>query len=253
MNGMSFEGPFRIRILMMLELRFRRTALEGMTGEIILNWISDNHWDLMPIPNSVRPERSTAVPNLSCPKCRGRFSILRSGVNAVRIEARLRFWARSAKEEQSRNDLWQYVQMVQVPRTETKPEHMRPFTLQAQVSAMRFALCRGKRDLCPLQTYFRNAIFNLGCYGLRDGEYDANSYENRKVPMWCCSVGRIECGFEPLLGSMMHEMLVYPFGANECYREYAMEFYRELRTLVSGSWRRNLFKYLGGNGDERRW
>lgn len=59
--------------------------------------------------------------------------------------------------------LLRYVQMVQVPRIEIKPEYIRSFTVQAQVSPMRFALRRGNQNPDPLPlNYRRNAIFNLG-------------------------------------------------------------------------------------------
>ena len=58
---------------------------------------------------------------------------------------------------------------------------------------------RGKRDLDPLQTYLRDAILNLGCHGLNEGEYNSDSYENRKVPKWCYQVDRIERGLSPIV------------------------------------------------------
>lgn len=221
-----------------------------------LNWISDDIEDLMPLS---APRFSPEVRHASCPKCRGRFPIPRSGVLGVRIEVHLRFWdrmyeklgiSRSAKEEQCRNDLLRYVQMVQVPRIEIKPEHMRSWTLQAQVSAMRFALRRGNRDLDPLQTHLRDSIFNLGCYGLHEGEYHALAYENRRIPMWCFHVDRIERGLSPIIATVKH-------WARDRYdwalMQYSREFYREWRKQISGPWRRTLFAEVGGDRDGLRW
>ncbi|MCJ1271187.1 hypothetical protein MMC22_011087 [Lobaria immixta] len=149
--------------------------------------------------------------------------------------------------------------MVDLPRIDIKPEYMRPFTLQAQVSAMRFALRRGNRDLDPLQTYLRDAIFNLGCYGLHEGEYYAMSYENRKVPMWCYKVDRIERGLSPVTAPVMHWLYAFDRmglvnGTEEWnWIEYSMKFYREWKQQTSGPWRRTLFAEVGGDRDALRW
>lgn len=222
-----------------------------------LNWNSDNDEHLMP-SFPFGPWPSNDVCNATCPKCRNEFSILRYGEIGTRIEARLRFWdlmyeklglSRSAKEERSRNDIMRYVQMVQVPRTEIKPEHMRRFTIQAQVSAMRFALRRGNRELDPLQSYLRDAIFNLACYGLHDGEYCAMSYEDRRVPLWCYQVDRIERGLSPIMPWAM------PAGKKPIWnmRQASEEFYLELNQQDSGPWRRALFADVGGERDGLRW
>lgn len=224
-----------------------------------LNWGSWDYQDLMPIS---RPQLSEEVPKASCPKCRVEFSILRSEVNGMKIEARLRFWdclyeklgiSRSAKEEESRNDLLKYVQMFQMSGTEIRSEPMRSFSLQAQVSAMRFALRRGNRDLDPLQTYLRDAIFNLGCYGLHDGKYSATSYRNRRVPMWCCLVERIERGLSPLITPAMHWIRVLDNTDLAEQDRCSREFHRELKRKVFGPWRRALFADVGGNRDGLRW
>ena len=200
-----------------------------------LNWVSDDEIDIIP--------RWPEVDEGSCPKCRGKFLLVaQSGLMGMRITARIQFWdklyeklgiSRSAKEEQSRTDLLRYVQTVEPPRRAVTSAHMRGFTLQAQASAMRFALRRGKRDLDPLQTYLRDAIFNLGCYGLREGgEYQADSYENRRVPLWCYDVDYMERGWR-----LPHESKDY------------WKFYRELNKQISGPWRRKLFADIGGNND----
>ncbi|MCJ1426234.1 hypothetical protein MMC29_004137 [Sticta canariensis] len=218
-----------------------------------LNWNSDNHEDLLPM-SAPRPSEAR---NATCPKCRTGCSILRYRVTGTRIEARLRFWdllyekvgiSRSDKEEQSRTDLLRYIQMVQVSRTGTKPEHMRSFTLQAQVSAMRFALRRGNRDLDPVQRYLRDAIFNLGCYGLHDGEYNPTSYETRRVPMWCYQVGRIERGLSPIITAVRADRR-----SSAELAEKTEKFFLELRREVSGSWRRSLYAEVGGDRNGLRW
>ena len=186
----------------------------------------------------------------------------------VRIEARLFFWdvvyhrlglSRSAKEEECRTDLLRYVQMLQVSKSETeiKTQHMRPFTLQAQVSAMRFALRRGDRDLDPLQTSLRDGIFNLGCYGVYDGEYDAGSYEDREVPVWCYQVDRIERGLSPIINELLpvrlglHRILKDP--QDYALVEQTLEFYQTLNQLRFGPWKRTLLAEVGGDRDGLRW
>lgn len=125
---------------------------------------------------------------------------------------------------------------------------MRSFTLKAQISALRFALRRGKRDLDPLQTYLRDAIFNLGCHGLNEGEYNSDSYENRKVPKWCYQIDRIERGLSPIV--KRENDLVNSTEENSTEEkdevEYSMEFYRQLREQTMGPWRRALFTEVGG-------
>ncbi|MCJ1267496.1 hypothetical protein MMC22_007381 [Lobaria immixta] len=229
-----------------------------------LNWDSNNDFlDLMPM--RLRP---FSIHDASCPKCRGHLYLVRSGVMGVKIKARLQFWdrlyeklgiSRSPKEEQSRTDLLKYVQMADAPEIEIAPEYMRPFTLQAQVTAMRFALRRGNRDLDPLQTYLRDAIFNLGCYGLHEGEYYAISYENRRVPMWCYKVGRIERGLSPRCGRIMtweyafDTMHMVKFSSEWEMVEYSREWYRVWKQQISGPWRKNLFAEVGGDRDGLRW
>ena len=229
-----------------------------------LNWISEDDEDLLPMSGpTIEPDYSNDVCHATCPKCRNEFSILRHRVEGIRIEARLRFWdlmyeklglSRSAKEEQSRNDLLRYVQMVQEPSTDVKPEQMRPFTLQAQASAMRFALRRGNRDLDPLQSDLRDAIFNLGCYGLHEGEYCAISYEKRRVPLWCYQVYRIERGLCPIVDPVIEwsyeadgRRIGIPMD------QHSKRFYLDLKQQVSGRWRRKLFAEIGGDRDDVRW
>lgn len=53
---------------------------------------------------------------------------------------------------------------------------------------MRFAMQRGRWNLTPEQCYLRDALFNLGCYGVNDPseEYSAEAYEDRQnLPLWC--------------------------------------------------------------------
>ena len=170
--------------------------------------------------------------------------VVRSEMMGARIKARVLFWddlyeklgiSRSAKEEQSRTDLLRYVEMVEQPSRTSTPKQMRRYTVQAQASAMRFALRRGNRDLDPLQTYLRDAIFNLGCYGLREGEYDAKSYENRRVPVWCYKIDRLERRQTTARN----------------WNTPSWDFYRSLNNQISGPWRRKLFAEVGG--DESQW
>lgn len=228
-----------------------------------LNWISDDVKDLLPISASrFAPE----VCRASCPKCRAGVSIPRSGVMGVRIEVYVRFWdrmyeklgiSRSTREEQCRTDLLRYVAMVSEPRIEIKPEHMRSWTLQAQVSAMRFALRRGTRDLDPLQTRLRDSIFNLGCYGLHEGDYHALSYETRPVPLWCFHVDRIERGLSPpttIAPVKPQPQQQHCWSRRDKYDwDLSREFHREWRTQVSGPSRRTLFAEVGGDRDGLRW
>lgn len=218
----------------------------------ILNWNTDYLEDLLP---ASMPWFGPELRDASCPKCRGEFLILRSGLMGVKVEAHLHFWdrlyeklgiSRSPKEEQSRNDLMRYVQMVQVQKMEIQPEDMRSFTLQAQVSAMRFALRRGNRALDSPQTYLNIAIFNLGCYGIHEGEYDAVSYETLGVPLWCYQVDRIERGLNP-------RMLPVVRHRNWNLVDYHREFYLEHRRQIFGPWRRTLFAEVGGDRDGIRW
>ncbi|MCJ1467651.1 hypothetical protein MMC07_006276 [Pseudocyphellaria aurata] len=224
-----------------------------------LNWSSDDGSDLLPVPG--RPPL-TRLRHGSCPKCRGVVEIQRHGALGVMIEARVRFWdrlyeklgiSRSAKEEHSRNDLLRYVQMVQMPPIVIKPEHMRSFTLHAQVSAMRFALRRGTRNLDSLQSYLRDAIFNLGCYGLHEDEYDPSSYEDRRVPLWCYQVDRIERGLSPVIVDSSWDNVCSYIDDQKGLLEYSRAFNRELEQLVSGPWRRTLFAEAGGDRDGLRW
>lgn len=162
----SSEGAFRINDDYELRECIRRMSIGKLStafqdGELRpdwrnrLNWSSDSVDDLMP--------RSCGAPwaafsELTCPKCRDMFSIITTGLIGVRMEARLHFWdilyeklgiSRSEEEEQCRTDLMRYVQMTRVP-ADIKTEDVRSYTLQAQVSAVRFALRRGKEDLDPL-------------------------------------------------------------------------------------------------------
>lgn len=148
--------------------------------------------------------------------------------------------------------------MVDAPRIEIRPEHMRQFTLHAQVSATRFALRREKRDLDLLQTYLLDAIFNLGCYGLHEGEYYTISYGNRRVLMWCYKVDRIECKLSPIIVDFTNYLYAFDIlqleGDPEEQKllEYSREFYRGWKQQVSGPWRRTLSAEVGGDRDGLR-
>lgn len=220
-----------------------------------LNWRSDHSDDLLPQPG---PPRSPETTVASCPKCRGKFGLHRVGLPGWNIKARVHFWdclykkigiSRSPKEKQCRRDLVRYIRMVREPKINIERGHMRSFTLQAQASAMRFALRRGNRELDPQQTYLRDAIFNLGCYGLHEGEYSPDSYENRKVPLWCYQVDRIESGLDPKITTFMYlQSVLNQMDESEQWDQArsSMEFYQELRKQISGPWRRKLFTELGG-------
>lgn len=189
----------------------------------------------------------------SCPLCRNEFSIKRCGLTGGIIEARLRFWdrlyeklgiSRSEKEEQSRTDLLRYVQMVREPNKDITPEHMRSFALQAQMTTMRFALSRGKRDLDPQQAYLRDALFNLGCYGLHEGEYSATSYETRKVPLWCFLMDRVA----------RHRLPIFTADSKSetdpaRLAKVRIDFHKKLKQQVSGPWRRALYAARGHKED----
>ena len=264
------EEAFRINDDYELRECIRRTSIGKIStafqdGELRpdwrnrLNWSSDSVDDLMP--------RSCGVPRaafseITCPKCRDMFSITTTGLIGVRMEARLHFWdilyeklgiSRSEEEEKCRTDLMRYVQMTRVP-TDIETEDVRSYTLQAQVSAVRFALRRGKEDLDPLQTYLREGIFNLGCYGLHEGEYDPTSYEDREIPIWCFQIDRIERGLSPIIAPALDS----PSG-QESYLYYvalvrnAKRFHRDLKSQVFGPWSRTLFAELGGDRDGRAW
>lgn len=246
-------------LLRMWALRFRKTASEGLTRETFSIGVRT-----MALIYCQCPDHGVRFANTMHPAQNAGmfFSIQRCGILGVMIEARVHFWdrlyeklgiCRSAKEERSRNDLLRYFQMVQVPPIVIKPEHMRSFTLHAQVSAMRFALRRGKRDLDSLQTYLRDAIFHLGCYGLHEYGYDAGSYEDRKVPLWCYQVDRIERGLSSIILATNWLHACDNIDDQESLLEYSRAFNRELRQLVSGPWRRTLFAEAGGDRDGLRW
>lgn len=264
------EEAFRINDDYEVRECIRRTTIGDIStafrdGELrpdwrtLLNWSSDSVDDLMPRTCDVPGE---AVNEITCPKCRDTFSITTTGLIGVRMEARLHFWdtlyeklgiSRSEEEEQCRTDLMRYVEMTRVP-TDIKTEDVRSYTLQAQVSAVRFALRRGKEDLDPLQTYLREGIFNLGCYGLYEGKYDPTSYEDREIPIWCFQIDRIERGLSPIIAPVMDSPPESESHLNylELFRN-AERFHRELKGQVFGPWRRALFAERGGDSDGCQW
>lgn len=214
-----------------------------------LNWRSDHNDDLMLAP---WPQHTHELVHASCPKCRGHILIPKCGVPGWILEARLRFWDRlyeklgvfrSVQEERHRSDFVRYLQMVQQPKIDMETQHIRLYTVQAQAAAMRFALRRGNRSLDWEQTHLRDAIFNLGCYGLPEGEYSAASYETRRVPFWCYQVDRMERG---LSARVAHVADLEGHMTDAELTNYSLDFYRQLSKEVSGPWRRALFEQVGG-------
>lgn len=144
----------------------------------------------------------------SCPKCRKRLRVQTpSGEQAAAIEARIQFWdfayrklgiVRSIEEEECRQGLWQYVEEMKVGQPEVVWHRIRSFEICAQISAMRFAMRRGRWDLTPLQSHFRDGLFNLGCHGPNlSREYNAKWFDERELPFWCWHLERVEQGLDP--------------------------------------------------------
>ncbi|MCJ1423920.1 hypothetical protein MMC29_001805 [Sticta canariensis] len=173
--------------------------------------------------------------SFTCPKCR-KLSPTRtlSGEQAAEIEARLRFWdavyeklgiVRSDKEEVCRQDLVRLVEETKAERNTVAQNKMLLYDFHARVSVMRFALRRGRWDLTPVQRHLRDALFNLGCYGLNDppGEYCAEAYEDRQqLPLWCWEFEQIERG--------MNSAFVWINGPADDWEQQRL-----------GPWRRKLF------------
>lgn len=163
--------------------------------------------------NHLRPQRLPDISDRSftCPNCRRKFTIQRMpGSVAVEMEVRLRFWDSayeklgielSGEEEVCREDLLQFVKETKVKLTPAFRNRMLWLELHARVSVMRFALQRGQWDLTPVQRDLRDALFNLGCCGLNNPseEYRAESYEDRKLPVWCWQFEQIERRLHPML------------------------------------------------------
>lgn len=145
-----------------------------------------------------------------CPNCQQAFTFRNmSGDQAAEIEARLRFWdaayekldiVRSEKEEACRQYLEQMLEETEVERRAV-PRHRIPVhEFHAQVSAMRFAIRRGRSDLTPLQRDLRDGLFNLGCYGVNGPpeKYCAEAYDSRgHLPLWCWQFEQLERGMDP--------------------------------------------------------
>ena len=148
--------------------------------------------------------------SFTCPMCRRSFTFRKmSGQQAAGIEARLRFWdaayekldiVRSEKEEECRQHLLQTLEETKVERSAVPRHRIRVYEFHAQVSAMRFAIRRGRWDLTPLQCHLRDALFNLGCYGVNGPpeKYCAEAYDDRgHLPLWCLQFEKLERGMEP--------------------------------------------------------
>ncbi|MCJ1470017.1 hypothetical protein MMC07_008662 [Pseudocyphellaria aurata] len=142
----------------------------------------------------------------SCPKCREVHKAPR--VTWLAVEARLQFWdsayeilgiVRSAEEEEYREGLWRFVKNTkkwQFP-LDRYQKHM--LKLRTCVAAVQFALRRARSDLRDTQVHLRDALFNLGCFGITDAEagYHPERYEDRQLPIWCSQYDRNERGLKP--------------------------------------------------------
>lgn len=162
--------------------------------------------------NHLLPQKLVHFPHQSftCPNCRREFTIQTlSGAQAVVIETRLQFWDSayeklgielSVEEEVCRDELWRFVKGTKV-ELNTLRQEMPWLEVHARVSAMRFALRRGQWDLTAAQRDLRDALFNLGCCGVGNPseEYCAESYEDRKLPVWCWQFEQIERRLYPML------------------------------------------------------
>lgn len=195
--------------------------------------------------------QSTRVPRtteFSCPKCRRRHTVPVEGERtrqeqAAAIKARLRFWdcayerldiRRSPEEDASREDLQRFVDKT--PMEVVSSDRMRSYELRAQVSAMRFALRRARSDLTPAQSYLRDALFNVACFGMDDtpAEYRDEWYEDRPIPIWCWQFDRIQRGLYPSYDSTMGQQFCDRFLANWARQRL-------------GPWRRTLMAELEDN------
>ncbi|MCJ1466991.1 hypothetical protein MMC07_005613 [Pseudocyphellaria aurata] len=173
----------------------------------------------------------------TCPICRQGWTISTREAQAPAIVARLRFWdsayeklgiVRSAKEEESRKDLWEFVENV--PKKVISKEQLCSYDLRARVSAMRFALQESPTDA---HSHLRAALFNLACIGLEDAPkaYCAEWYEDQKIPIWCWQFDRIERGIDPAYH--------WGRGADYCYG-----FFKDWKRQRLGPWRRTLMAEL---------
>ena len=187
------------------------------------------------------------VKSFTCPKCRKSLTFRKMpGQQAAEIKARLEFWdtaygklgiVRSHKEEACRKDLVRLVEETKAERNTVPQNKMLLYDFHAQVSAMRFALRRGRWDLTPVQRHLRDALFNLGCYGLNDppGEYCAEAYEDRQqLPRWCWELEQIERG--------MNAAYVWVKGPADDWEQQRL-----------GPWRRKLFAEISLTQLENPW
>lgn len=171
---------------------------------------SETFDDLLP-PSAIHSIKKP----FTCPKCRKEFTAPTIGEQqAPAIEARLRFWdlayaklgiTRSRQEETCRHDLSRFVeQQTKAKRVKAlSANHRRSFDRRAQVAAMRFALRRARWP--PTSLHLRDAFFNLACYpsfpssSFFSSPYNATSYENLPIPIWCWQFDRLERGMNPEL------------------------------------------------------
>lgn len=186
----------------------------------------------------------TRTETFTCPKCRADFTIAMSAAQAPAIAARLRFWdhayeklgiVRSAREEASRQDLWQFVLKTKADRIVDDSSNLaRSLERRAQVSAMRFVLRRSTWNLGPAQRIFLDAFFHLGCFGAHDApfHYHPAAYENRRIPLWCWQFDRMERGLNPS----------YAWSRGADVRDRFVTEWQEQRM---GPWSRALFEGLG--------
>lgn len=190
------------------------------------------------LPDSAFVEGWPVVESFTCPKCRRCYTVPTSRKKAPMIQARLRFWdhvyeklniKRTQEEEECREDLLNFIQKCDVRLTELTLF----FEERAQISAMRFALQGARQSLDQLQHEFREAFFNLGCYGVFNAPkiYDPKDYEDRSIPLWCWQFDRIERGLDP--------SYALPEGAG--FRQCFLEEWLQQRM---GPWRRRLFAEL---------
>ena len=190
------------------------------------------------LPDSAFVEGWPVVESFVCPKCRQPYTVPTSRKTATLIQARLRLWdhvykklniQRSREEEECRQDLWRFVGKCHVGVT----KQTLLFEERAQISAMRFALQGARQSLDPLQREFREAFFNLACYGVFNTPkiYNPNDYEHRSIPLWCWQFDRFERGLD----------FSYALLQGAGFRRRFLEEWLQQRL---GPWRRRLFAEL---------
>lgn len=106
--------------------------------------------------------------------------------------------------------------------------------LRAQLSAMRFALRRARWDFTPEQCFLRDAIFDLDAINLGDdnlGDYRAEIYEDRPIPVWCWQFDRIERGMSSNYGGFddkRNRDLFIENWSQKCLRPWKRTLHAEL-------------------------